>query len=326
LLLKARGRLTNGRAILRSTRFCVTNFMTATILSETVLPHLPSASGVEIIEAKAYIVSDDSPLLYLLDTSTLAPTGQVQLFETTDFGTGRIPKATKPDLESMAAITGPGGAAGLLLCGSGSRPNREIGYFVGLPAGAAPLPRFVQRLDLTLLYAQLRTHLLPGTTLNIEATATTATELLLLQRSVGGGPALLFVLPLEAALKHLFEPCWPVPALALTFELPALAGHAAGFSGATYVAGKLLVTASVEATADAVVDGAVLGSFIGVIDLATATATFARLAWADGRAYLGKVEGLAVRRTLEPGRLELLLVTDDDQGGSTALVAEVGEL
>jgi hypothetical protein len=302
--------------------------MTATILSETVLPHLPSASGVEIIEATAYIVSDDAPLLYLLDAPTLAPAGQVQLFETTDFGTGRIPKANKPDLESMAAITGPGGAAGLLLCGSGSRPNREIGYFVGLPAGAAPLPRFVQRLDLTLLYAQLRTHLPPGTTLNIEATATTATELLLLQRSVGGGPALLFALPLEAALEHLFEPRWPVPALArvLTFELPALAGHAAGFSGATYVAGKLLVTASVEATADAVADGAVLGSFIGVIDLATATATFARLAWADGRAYLGKVEGLAVRRTLAPGRLELLLVTDDDQGGSTALVAEVGEL
>ena len=46
---------------------------------------------------------------------------------------------------------------------------------------------------------------------------------------------------------------------------------------------------------------------------------------ADGRAYLGKVEGLAVRRTMGPEHLELLLVTDDDQGGSTALVAEVGE-
>ncbi|MGI4742922.1 MAG: DUF6929 family protein [Janthinobacterium lividum] len=303
--------------------------MTATILSEAVLPHLPSASGVEIIGATAYVVSDDAPFLYLLDAATLIPTGQVQLFETTDFGTGRIPKATKPDLESMAAITGPGGAAGLLLCGSGSRPNRAIGYFVGLPAAAvATLPRFVQRLDLALLYAQLRAHLPPGATLNIEAAATTDTELLLLQRPVGGGPALLFGLPLEATLAHLFEPRAPVPAPArvLAFALPGLAGYAAGFSGATFVAGKLLVTASVEATADAVADGAVLGSFIGVIDLAVVPtpATFARLAWADGRAYLGKVEGLAVRRTLGPGRLELLLVTDDDQGGSTALVAEVG--
>lgn len=302
--------------------------MTATIRSETVLLHLPSASGVEIIGPTAYLVSDDAPLLYLLDAATLAPVGQVQLFETTDFGTGRIPKAAKPDLESMAAVVSPTGAAGLLLCGSGSRPNRETGYFVGLPAADAPTsatPRFVQHLDLSGLYAQLRARLPAGATLNLEATATTATELLLLQRTVGGGPALLFVLPLEATLAHLFELRGPAPAptRVLSFALPALGGHVAGFSGATYVAGRLLVTASVEATADAVADGAVLGSFVGVVDLATQTATFARLAWADGRAYLGKVEGLAVRRTRGPSWLELLLVTDDDQGGSTALVAEL---
>jgi hypothetical protein len=301
--------------------------MTATILSEAVLPQLPSASGVEIIGSTVYVISDDAPFLYLLDAATLAPIGQVQLFETADFGTGRIPKASKPDLESMAAITGPSGAAGLLLCGSGSRPNREIGYFVGLPAASASAaPRFVQRLDLAPLYAQLRAQLPPGTTLNIEAAATSATELLLLQRSVAGGPAVLFALPLDV-LTHLFEPRWagPTPVRMLTFELPALEGHMAGFSGATFVENKLFVTASVEATADAVADGAVLGSFVGVVDLAAQKASFARLAWADGRAYLGKVEGLAVRRTLTQDHLELLLVTDDDQGGSTALVAELRE-
>lgn len=304
--------------------------MTAIILSETSLPRLPSASGVEIIGPTVYVVSDDAPFLYLLDAATLAPTGQVQLFETADFGTGRIPKASKPDLESMAAIVGPGGATGLLLCGSGALPSREIGYFVGLPAaGSSGTPRLVQRLDLAPLYARLRAQLPPGTTLNIEATATSATsatELLLLQRPVGGGRAVLFALPLEA-LTHLFEPRWAGPGAVrtLTFELPVLDGYAAGFSGATFVGGKLLVTASVEAAADAVADGAVLGSFVGVVELAAQKATFARLAWADGRAYRGKVEGLAVRRTLAPGRLELLLVTDNDHGGSTALVAEVRE-
>lgn len=301
--------------------------MTATILSETVLPRLPSASGVEIIGPTAYVVSDDAPFLYLLDVDTLASTGQVPLFETTEFGTGRIPKASKPDLESMAVIMGPGGAAGLLLCGSGARANREVGYFVGLPAaGASAQPRFVQRLDLAPLYTRLRAQLPPGTMLNIEAAATSATELLLLQRPVGGGPAGLFALPLEA-LTHLFEPRWAGPGAVrmLTFELPMLDGYAAGFSGATFVGNKLFVTASVEAAADAVADGAVLGSFVGLVDREAQKATFARLAWADGRAYLGKVEGLAVRRSLAPGRLELLLVTDDDHGGSTALVAEVRE-
>jgi hypothetical protein len=302
--------------------------MTATVRSEAVLPHLPSASGVEIIGPTAYVVSDDAPLLYLLDAATLAPMGEVQLFETSEFGTGRIPKAAKPDLESMAAVVDPAGAAGLLLCGSGSRPNREIGYFVGLPATVASVtaaPRFVQRLNLSALYAELRARLPAGTILNIEATATTATELLFLQRTVGSGPALLFVLPLEATLAHLFEARWPapVPARVLSFALPTLASHTAGFSGATHVAGRLLVTASVEATVDAVADGAVLGSFVGVIDVAAQTATFAQLVWADGRAYLGKVEGLAVRRTRGSAWVELLLVTDDDQGGSTALVAEL---
>jgi hypothetical protein len=304
--------------------------VTATILSEATLPHLPSASGVEIIGAAAYVVSDDAPFLYVLDAATLAPVSQVQLFESPDFSTGRIPKATKPDLESIAAVASPSGAAGLLLCGSGALPNRETGYFVGVPAASAtpeaPTPRSVQRLDLSSLYAQLREQLPPGTTLNIEAAATTATELLLLQRPVSGGPALLFELPLAATLTYLFAPRGPAPAptRVLSFMLPALGGYVAGFSGATFVAGQLLVTASVEATHDAVADGAVLGSFVGAIDLAApATVTFARLTWADGRTYLGKVEGLAVRRHLSPAHLELLLVTDDDQGGSTALVAEI---
>lgn len=136
----------------------------------------------------------------------------------------------------------------------------------------------------------------------------------------------MFGLPLDATLAYLVEPRGPAPAptRVLALDLPGLGGYAAGFSGATYAAGKLLVTASVEATADAVADGATLGSFVGVIDLAAPqAATFARLGWAAGRPFTGKVEGLAVRRALGPSQLELLLVTDDDQGGSTALVAEL---
>lgn len=299
--------------------------MKATLLSETPLPHLPSASGVEIIGPTAYLVSDDAPFLYLLDAATLAPAGQIELFASTEFGTGRISKARKPDLESLAAIVAPTGAVGLLLCGSGALPARETGYFVGLPSPlASPAPRFVQRLDLGQLYARLRAHLPAGAVLNLEAAATTTSELLLLHRPVSG-QALVFALPLAPTLAHLFEPRTPVPtpAAVYPFALPVLGGYAAGFSGATLVEGQLLVTASVEATTDAVADGTTLGSFIGRLDLVAQTATFARLAWADGRAYLGKVEGLAVRRTLGPSAWELLLVTDDDLGGSTALVAEL---
>jgi len=303
--------------------------VTATLLAEIQLPRLPSASGVEIIGPTAYLVSDDAPLLYLLDAATLAPVAEVALFASTEFGTGRIPKASKPDLESMVAVAAPRGGRGLLLCGSGSLPSRETGYFVSLPTPTASpegaAPRAVQRVDLRPIYAQLRAQLPTGAALNLEAAAATPTGLLLFQRPVGGGPALVFELPLAATLAHLFQPHLPAPASLRvhSFALPQLGGYLAGFSGATLVEGQLLVTASVEATTDAVADGATLGSFVGHLDLEAQTATFARLTWADGRAYLGKVEGLAVRRTLGLRQWELLLVTDDDRGGSTALIAEL---
>ena len=72
-------------------------------------------------------------------------------------------------------------------------------------------------------------------------------------------------------------------------------GSPAGFSGATFVEKHLWVTVSAENTADPVRDGAVLGSFVGALDLVANTVDFARFTWADGRAYRGKVEGLALR-------------------------------
>ena len=296
--------------------------MTATILSENPLPGLPSASGVEIIGPVAYVIGDDSPYLYQLDAATLAPAGRIALFEAAaDFASGRMPKLVKPDLECMVALTWPDGRAGLLLLGSGSRPNRARAWFV--PAEGAQVPEAV---DLTLLYALLAAQLPAGVVLNLEAAATTATELLLFQRTVGrADAALLFVLPLAETLALLTNaPGANPPAVhQLVFGLPLIDGCPAGFSGATFVDGRLFVSASVEDTADAVLDGAVLGSFVGVVDVAAGTATLAQLAWADGRPYFGKVEGLAVRRQLADGQFELLLVTDDDAGGSTAATAHL---
>lgn len=297
--------------------------MTATVLSEIVIPGLPSASGVEIIGATAYVIGDDSAFLHQLDAATLAPTGRVRLFDADPNGPVRIPKLSKPDLECMTALRWPDGRPGLLLLGSGSRDNRARGWFVPTESAANLQPEAV---DLAPLYALLRPHLPAGAVLNLEAAATSATELLLFQRTVGrGDAALLFRLPLTATLDFLLaEGLAAAPEVQpLLFELPQIAGCPAGFSGATFVDDLLFVTASVEDTADAVLDGAVLGSFIGLVNLEARTAEFARLAWADGREYNGKVEGLAVRRALSIGRWELLLVTDDDAGGSTAVVAEI---
>ncbi|MFD2717676.1 DUF6929 family protein [Hymenobacter monticola] len=295
--------------------------MTATILAETSIAGVPSASGVEIMGPSAYVIGDDAPLLYQLDAHTLAVTGRVPLFETTAFGTGRLPKAGKPDLECMAALTWPDGRAGLLLLGSGSLPTRARGWFVPTASAGPTAPEPV---DLAPLYDLLRPHLPAGAVLNLEAAATSATELLLFQRTVGrADAALLFRLPLAGTLAFLQGQAAAPTVQTTPFALPAIDGSPAGFSGATFVDGLLFVTASVENTTDAVLDGDVLGSFVGLVNLETQQTAFARLAWHDGRPYRGKVEGLAVRRAVGQRHWELLLVTDDDQGGSTAVLAEV---
>jgi hypothetical protein len=292
--------------------------MTATVLSEVSIPGLPSASGVEIIGPTAYVISDDSPYVYLLEAATLVEMARVQLFETREFEAGRIPKASKPDLEALVALTWPDGRAGVLALGSGSTPARERGWFVPV-SGESP-----REVPLARLYALLRRHLPAGVVLNLEAAATTPTELLLFQRTVGrADAALVFRLPLAATLRFIAG-SGAVPTIApQSFPLPLLGGFPAGFSGATFVDGQLLISASVESTLDAVLDGEVLGSFIGLIDLQGRPPRLAQLHWPDGRVYQGKVEGLAMRRALSATRWELLLVTDDDSGGSTAVKAEL---
>ena len=217
--------------------------MRATVLSEINIPGLPSASGVEIVGRTAYVIGDDSPYLSLLDAVTLASTGRVPLFDATGFAYGRIPKPEKPDLECLVALTWSDGRPGLLLLGSGSLPTRARGWFV--PTEGPQVPEAV---DLTALYDALRIQLPAGVVLNLEAAATTATELLLFQRTVGRADAAgVFVLPLAATLALLSGRAGVVPPVAVGwFALPQIAGCPAGFSGATFVDGCLFVSASVE--------------------------------------------------------------------------------
>ena len=299
--------------------------MRALIRRQLDLPALPSASGIEILGRTAYIIGDDSPLLYCLDTQTLAVRRTVPLFETTEFGSGRIPKKHKPDLECLSALTTPAGETGLLICGSGARTRREVGYWVtfGLDDVAT-----VQPLALGGLYALLRLHLPAGVTLNLEAAAASATELLLFQRTVGAAEGnVLFRLPLAAAWAYVQDPAQPVPPVqAHRYELPAIDGQPAGFSGATLFGEYIFLTASVENTLDPVADGEVLGSFVGLLPAApgpAAAAVLTQLVLPDGQPYRGKVESIAVYQTLAPGQWEVIVVTDDDHGGSTAVVVEL---
>jgi hypothetical protein len=301
--------------------------MKATILRQFDLPQLPSASGIEIVGDTAYIIGDDAPFLYSFAAQSLAPNTPLALFETAHFSSGRIPKDRKPDLECVAAIAAATGETGLLILGSGATVAREQGFWVSLPGG--PGTATVQPVALSRLYAALRTVLPSGVVLNLEAATATNQELLLFQRTVGLADGnIVYRLPLLPALNCILHQ-QEVPALQhQLYSLPTIGGKAAGFSGACTFDNKVFITASVEDTLDAVADGEVLGSFVGMLplELNSRQPTMPRLAHLElpgGQAYRGKVESVAVRRALSATRYEALLVTDDDAGGSTAVVVEL---
>jgi len=300
--------------------------MEATILRQLDLPDLPSASGVEIVGDTVYIIGDDSPYLYRLNATDLKPGQPLTLFETAHFSSGRINKAIKADLECLTILTTSTGETGLLVCGSGATAARENGFWVPITSANDGVAT-VYPVTLGGLYAHLRKSLPKGVTLNLEAVAATTSELLLFQRTVGSAAGnLVFQLPLAATLDYLHHRTTALPVVqTIGFQLPTINGKPSGFSGACVYENQLFVTASVEDTADAVLDGEVLGSFVGLLDLKKAAkpVLFAQLQLPNNQPYRGKVESVAVRRRLGSNRYELLLVTDDDQGGSTAVLIEM---
>ncbi len=290
--------------------------MTVRIENRQTLAGIPSASGIELINGNIYVIGDDSPWLYQLDT-------EFRLIKQTRLGDvlppadgGRVPKLQKHDLEAMALFRSGRGTE-LLLFGSGSRsPERDsLARIPVAPPGEARLYS-VRR-----FYDQLQAAAgLPDEALNVEAAVVHAGTLYLFNR----GDNLIAACPLDNLLAHLEEDALcPTPAI-YRIELPELEGSPAGFSGATLLpdGSGILFTASVEHTTNWIDDGEVTGSFIGRIGLPL-TQPLPRPACApilqNGEPLKIKVESVTVKDSPEPGVYQLLLVTDSDDGASEIL-------
>ena len=104
----------------------------------------------------------------------------------------------------------------------------------------------------------------------------------------------------------------------------------ARFSGAYIYDNLLFFTASVENTQDAILDGEVLGSFVGWIDLKSIkpnkealTLNTALVLDADGNPYKGKVESLAIVSSEDNNNFRGLAITDNDNGQSELLELDI---
>lgn len=290
------------------------------VQSATVHDEIPSGSGMTWHGGRHFVVGDDSSTLFTLDRR-FRITDRTPLQRAESAG-GRIAKLLKPDYEAMALVTWEGSVWNLIL-GSGSlKGSRETGLMVNVDGKHAPHVR-----DMAALY---RDFAAPagfdaGAIVNIEAVAVGGDKAYLFNRG-NAGRNLLFKVALADLLAYMTGKAERIADIRLhEARLPRLNGREAGFSGADYwpEIDSLVYSASVEDTDSAFDDGAVLGSYLGLIPVAGLTdgaaldlRQSARLLRRNGAPLKTKVESVALTHT-EAQRATASLVSDNDDGHST---------
>jgi len=280
--------------------------------------HVRAGSSIARVPSGLAIVQDDANFVALVSTC-----GEVMAIDlppgvggVRQFDDSRGNKRLKADLEACFAVPSADGTV-LIALGSGSSPLREGIVTI---AWVEPDPPQVVALSGHALYAALRHEWAAvGARTNIEGAVPIGDHIVrLLTR--GTGRPLNGIVATNATcdvdrrrlLAYLADPrsvAPPEPANVRAYELGSLDGIALGFTDATPWSDTWLYSATGEDTADAVDDGPVVGSAIGIVDRA-GEARWTAVTETDGQRFLGKIEGL-VADDSDPRRL--LAVIDSDE-------------
>lgn len=254
--------------------------------------HVRAGSGLAWLGRRIAVIQDDANFVALLDpdggrvgawTLPVGAGGQRQ------FDDRRGNKHFKLDLE--ACFTAPTASGELLLAlGSGSAAPRETVAVIDA-SGAA------RRHPAKGLYASLHAaQAFSGGELNVEGAAFIDGVVRLFNRGNGawrdGMPprnASCDILWAEFA-AYLQDGAAPALRNIVEYDLGALDGAPLTFTDASATASGLLYTAAAEASPDAVTDGVITGSAVGV--LAGAAGRWIELRDADGGLLAEKVEGI----------------------------------
>ena len=288
--------------------------LTATVLKSQELPAIPSGSAIEIVRDTLHIVSDDARYIYRCGQSDGALIDSIRL-QHLPGGERRIPKPLKPDYEAAVAAKVEGQDC-LVAFGSGSlQPQRDSALILTLNGSES------QRVvSLAALYTAVRkTAEIALADFNIEAAAVYENNLVLINR----GSNHLFSMDWNNLLAHLLDG-GAVPTLKVSkLSLAKKEGYPIGISGACFLQAKQLIfCASVEATNDWVSDGAVLGSYFGVVSFDDENNArlkgLTQLVTESGEPIKDKVEGICSLGE-KAGTLSVLGIVDNDDGSSRLL-------
>lgn len=298
-----------------------------TLLHTLLLPDFPSASAVEYLDGKLYLIGDDATCILVLDRDYHV----IKSVPVADAPGKRIAKAEKPDYEASALIT-LHGQTYLLASGSLATEKRRQLLLLPLPGAVegpgttgmqprdAQAATNIQRINYPDAFiSQLTTSGISE--LNIEGATVIGNTLLLSNRGNESYPVNQLILVPNGFWEQECVPAFSVLPLTLLTPMPVFAG----VSELCYVPGKdlLLCTLSSEATTNAYDDGAIGDSYIGwIADISqklthtsVAMDGWLNLAEADPVFKTEKIEGICVEHIMEE-ELILHLVSDNDGGES----------
>lgn len=284
--------------------------MKITILDTKELENVPSGSGLAKSKDIYYVIGDDSPYLFALN-SAFEVISKTELLDNYNLSKGRIKKSEKPDFETLEMID----EDEMVIFGSGSKsPQRDIFIRVLLKDSLQ-----IQQYEISNFYNELRNlPIFQDSELNIEATAYYNKNLFLFNRKKN----LIISFKYQDFLNYINK-ISGIPEMKISsYSLPKINGIESGFSGATILktSSKIIFTATVEDTNNAYDDGEILGSFVGLIDLTDNT--FSNTFEYCEIPYEGtklKVESVTVEEEITNKKAKLVFVTDDDKGSSIIL-------
>jgi hypothetical protein len=288
--------------------------------------YVRSASGIAWSGHYFAVVQDDANFIALVDSNKEqvnavalpAGVGGKRQFDDT-----RGNKKFKMDLESCALIRHDGREF-LITFGSGSNSFREnIVILRNLSKALQP-----EVYNAAELYKALRAAKdFAGSELNIEGAVFLDNKIRLFNR--GNGSASEDVKAVNASCDldwhslyaYLINPKEQPPILQniVQYHLGTLGGLALGFTDAADCKGKLFFSAAAEDSPDAVTDGEVSGSVLGVLDEQNKM-RWTEIVYADGSQFKGKVEGITFFEN-KPNRV--FVVADQDSPDKASELCEV---
>ncbi len=277
---------------------------------------IPSASGITSYDNKIFIVGDDCPYLFTLDSS-LSITNKIKISAIDSTINGRTPKSIKADFESTELFTLNDTVKLLILSSGSSITTRDTAHIVSiLPKGEIISKNIRPLFDKIKISAKMPI----SDEINIEAVTFSNNNAYIFHRGNINGNIIVEINK-DKFLNYIKNDVAVPEFIIYNFKLPNYNNVTSGFSGActTPDGTGIIFTASMEATDNEVNDGEIIGSFVGLINLSEIkkgnyTAT---LLQNDAGVLLAhKLEGITVITDRNSNKLKVITVCDNDNGTS----------